>query len=53
VYLSRYGKSPEMVIEKKELREGTPTTRIVDLHHFNADPDPGPHQSDANIRLLV
>jgi hypothetical protein len=44
-----------MVIDKKELREGTPTTRIPDLHHFNADPDPGPGpiQSDANIRLLV
>ncbi len=40
-------KIPEILkwsLTKKELREGTPTTRIVDLHHFNADPDPGPHK---------
>jgi hypothetical protein len=38
-------------------------SRVADLHHFNADPDPGfycnedpdpvPNHSDANLRPLV
>jgi hypothetical protein len=28
-------------------------TRVLDPHHFNADPDPTPHQSFANLRSLV
>jgi hypothetical protein len=26
---------------------------FADPHHFNPDPDPTPHHSDANLRLLA